>query len=151
MELDVDALRGSYVLAANRRPDFARRFFAILFARHPGARRLFDLPGTSPRVRDRSFRLALEAVLEHLEDASWLDDRLEMLGADNLVRGVTRDVYAWCGECLVATLADAAASGWTPHVGRAWADAIAVVTARMIEGAAEADTLVDYAVTPPPP
>jgi hemoglobin-like flavoprotein len=105
---------------------------------------------TPPVTRDRSMRRHLEAVLAHLDDADWLDDVLATWGADHLAHGITREAYGYMGECLVIALADALGAAWTPASARAWEGAIDDIRARLVHGAAEADTLVDYVTVPPP-
>ena len=49
---------------------------------------------------------------------------------------MTRERYAWVGECLLDTLAEVAGADWTPEVAKAWTDAFAAIQALMLEGAA---------------
>jgi hemoglobin-like flavoprotein len=121
----------------------------LLFARHPSTRILFVR--TDPRYRELRFKHALEVVLSHLDDDDWLDMTLRTVGAQHLALGATRHTYDWGAECLMIALAEASGSAWTPHVARAWEDALDDITERIIEGAAEADTLVDADIPSQPP
>ena len=147
MALEVGVVRASYVIAARRQPDMARRFFGLLFARHPAARALFV--DVEPRQREARFKHTLEVLLAHLHDGEWLDVTAHGLGAMYLAKGATRETYAWATECLLLVLADAAGHAWTPHVAQMWLTALSEVTELFIEGAAEADTLVDVAAPTP--
>jgi hemoglobin-like flavoprotein len=57
---------------------------------------------------------ALVALIDHLEDASWLGETLSALGAKHLEYGVTDEMYGWVGECLLATLTEVAGKDWSP-------------------------------------
>jgi hemoglobin-like flavoprotein len=59
---------------------------------------------------------AIAAVLDHLDDAPWLQQTLGQLGARHTGYGVTDAMYGMVGEALLATLAEIAAEAWTPVV-----------------------------------
>jgi hemoglobin-like flavoprotein len=132
MSLDVDALRESFALVAERAPDLTRRFYEILFERYPQARPLF---GASTRKQEEMLTRALAAVIDHLEDGAWLSDTLRALGAKHVGYGVTDEMYDWVGDALVRALAEAAGDAWTPRVAKAWGDAYGAIAGLMQEGA----------------
>jgi hemoglobin-like flavoprotein len=82
---------------------------------------------------------ALVAVLDHLEDAPWLESELQSLGAKHLDYGVTPEMYGWVGDALLRTLAEAAGSAWTPELQAAWAEAYGAIAGLMQRGAAHAE------------
>lgn len=134
MTLDADALRSSFDLVIDRRPDLTIRFYEILFERYPEAQPLFR---RNPReVQARMLAEAIAAVLDHLDDASWLAATLETLGAGHVDYGVTPPMYGWVGEALLATLAEVAAEAWTPRVEAAWLAAYGAIRDLMLAGAA---------------
>src|SRR5688572_8167173 len=102
MSLDVDVLRSSFEVAVTRQPRLTGRFYEILFQRYPQARPLFGR--NSQEKQEQMLAEALVAVLAHLEDASWLQTQLAALGQKHHEYGVTREMYDWVGECLVAAL-----------------------------------------------
>lgn len=132
MSLDVEALRSSFQLVVERSPNVVHRFYEVLFERYPAARSLF---GSKPaRKQEEMLTGALVAVMEHLEDASWLKSQLSALGAKHVEYGVADHMYSWVGECLVATLKEVAGAEWTPPTEQAWLEALRAISALMIEG-----------------
>jgi hemoglobin-like flavoprotein len=135
MALDPTILRDSFELIIDRRPDLTVRFYEILFARHPALEPMFR------RERGAQARMlagAIAAVLDHLEDAPWLEATLGRLGARHLEYGVTTAMYDQVGDALIATLAEVAAEGWTPEIERQWTLAYGAIASLMQTGAAAA-------------
>jgi|RhiMethySRZTD1v2_1073278.scaffolds.fasta_scaffold03887_6 hemoglobin-like flavoprotein len=133
MSLDVVALRESFELVVERSPELTRRFYEILFERFPQTRPMFRR--NTPAQQEKMLTAALVAVVDHLEDAPWLGSTLQALGARHVDYGVRDEMYAWVGECLLATLAEVAADDWTPRYAKAWQDAYAAISGLMLEGA----------------
>ncbi len=132
MTLDPTILRESFELIIDRRPDLTLRFYEILFARHPALAPMFR------RDRGAQARMlagAIAAVLDHLEDAPWLESTLGQLGARHLEYGVTHAMYDQVGEALLATLAEVAAESWTPEIERQWTLAFGAIASLMQAGA----------------
>jgi hemoglobin-like flavoprotein len=132
MGLNVDLLRGSFQLALERCPDLTHRFYAELLRRHPQARELFA--STSLDVQEQMLAQALVAVMDHLEDAGWLESTLSAMGARHAQYGVTTEMYDWVGECLLATIAEAAGPDWAPDLELAWTDVYAAIVELMLAG-----------------
>jgi hemoglobin-like flavoprotein len=133
MPLDVDVLRESFALVAERAPDLTSRFYDVLFRRYPQAQPLF---GRNTRARqEQMLTEALVAVLDHVENAAWLTETLQALGAKHVAYGVTDEMYDWVGDSLLITLAEVAGDAWTPRVARAWKDAYGAIAGLMMEGA----------------
>jgi hemoglobin-like flavoprotein len=133
MDLDIEALRDSFELIAERNPTITARFYEILFERYPQAKRLFGR--NSQKAQEDMLTRALAAVLDHLEDAPWLSQTLQALGAKHVGYGVTEEMYDWVGECLLAALGEAAGPAWTPRVQLAWRNAYAAISGLMLTGA----------------
>lgn len=130
MALNVELLRGSFELVATADPKFATRFYQILFQRYPQTQSMF-----SPSSRAKQAEMltaALVAVIDHLEDAPWLQSTLAALGEKHVGYGVTREMYDWVGECLLATLAEVAGPKWTPELAAQWAEAYGVIVSLML-------------------
>jgi hemoglobin-like flavoprotein len=137
MSLDVEALRDSFQLVVERAPNVTRRFYEILFERYPQAQKLFGR--NSQQKQEEMLTRALVAVVDHLEDASWLKDTLTSLGAKHVDYGVTDEMYHWVGDSLLATLAEVAADAWSPRVELAWRNAYGAISGLMIAGAHSRD------------
>jgi len=136
MSLDVEALRSSFDLVVERSPDVVHRFYEILFERHPEVRSMFSR--NSAAAQEKMLTGALVAVLEHLEDAPWLEGQLTALGAKHVSYGVRDEMYDWVGACLIAALKDAAGEAWTARVEAAWVAAFGAIAGLMLAGAARA-------------
>jgi hemoglobin-like flavoprotein len=138
MALDVDLLRGSFDLVIERQPQLTPRFYEILFARYPEVRPLFRRrPG---REQAEMLQQALVAVMEHLEDSTWLVDTLGAMGAKHLEYGVTDTMYDFVGDSLLATISEAAGANWTAALEAAWKEAYGTIAGLMKQGAAAART-----------
>ena len=130
MPLNVDLLRQSFEVVATSNPRFVSRFYEILFERHPQARPLFPQSGMARQAE--MLTQALVAVLDHLDDAPWLQDTLGALGAKHVDYGVTREMYDWVGASLLAALAEVAGPAWTPELQAAWAEAYGAIVSLML-------------------
>ncbi len=135
MTLDPEILRNSFDLIIDRRPDLTLRFYEILFERYPQLAPLFR---RDRKAQSKMLAQALSAVLEHLEDAPWLQSTLGALGAKHVEYGVTDQMYDFVGDALLATLAEVAAEAWTPEVANQWVKAYTAITGMMQAGAAAA-------------
>jgi hemoglobin-like flavoprotein len=133
MSLDVDALRESFALVAERAPDLTHRFYDQLFLRYPQVQSLFGR--NSKPKQERMLTEALVAVLEHLEQPVWLTDTLHALGAKHVGYGVTDEMYDMVGVALLATLAEVAGPAWTPRTEAAWKEAYGAIAGLMMDGA----------------
>jgi hemoglobin-like flavoprotein len=130
MTLNVRLLRDSFELVATANPHFVARFYEILFDRYPQTRGLFS-PGGAARQAEM-LTGALVAVLDHIEDAPWLQDTLGALGAKHVGYGVTPEMYGWVGASLLATLAEVAGPAWSPELEAAWGEAYGVIVSLML-------------------
>lgn len=133
MALDTQLLRSSFELVATRQPELTLRFYEILFERYPQARPLFR---RNPREEQaKMLTQALVAVLDHLEDASWLEETLGAMGRKHVDYGVTPEMYDWVGASLLATLAEVAAADWNDATAKAWGEAYGAIAGLMLKGA----------------
>jgi hemoglobin-like flavoprotein len=130
MPLNVNLLRQSFEVVATANPQFITRFYEILFERYPQTRPLFPPNGMARQAE--MLTQALVAVLDHLEDAPWLQGTLGALGAKHVGYGVTREMYDWVGASLLATLAEVAGSAWTPDLQAAWSEAYGAIVSLML-------------------
>jgi DNA-binding winged helix-turn-helix (wHTH) protein/hemoglobin-like flavoprotein len=130
--LESSLLRESFYAIVERAPSLTHRFYEILFGRFPEAKSLFVR--NTPSKQERMLADALTAIIDHLEDAPWLESTLLKLGARHAEYGVTDEMYEWVGSCLMTTLAEFAGDQWTPRVSRAWTDAYAAISGLMLAG-----------------
>jgi hemoglobin-like flavoprotein len=130
--MDIEILRKSFRIVDNREPDFAARFYGILFSRYPRVRPLFG--SNSPQKQQTMLYQAMVAILDHLEDAFWLEDALKKYGARHADYGVTEEMYDWFGECLLATLGQIYGPAWTLPLSTAWTEAYRIVSGLMKAG-----------------
>lgn len=133
MNLDIQLLRSSFELVVDREPELTAAFYRRLFSDFPQAKALFGR--NSERAQQEMLRDALIAVLDHLEDAPWLDNTLRALGARHHEYGVTPQMYDWVGQSLLATLAEIADDAWTPALAEAWGAAYGLIAQTMQAGA----------------
>lgn len=138
MSLDAPLLRSSFDLVAERQPQLVKRFYAILFERYPAVEPMFN-PAQRAK-QEEMLTAALVAVLDHLEDASWLDSTLRGLGARHAGYGVTAPMYAAVSECLRAAMAEAAGDDWNDATDQAWADALDAISSLMLAGSEQVET-----------
>lgn len=136
MALNVPLLRSSFDLVLERQPQLTPRFYEVLFSRYPQARPLFGR--RSEQEQQAMLQEALVAVVDHLEDASWLDETLRGMGRKHVEYGVTEDMYDWVGDSLLTTIAEVAGDDWTPELKQAWQEAYGAIASLMKAGAADA-------------
>lgn len=128
-----DLIRQNLELVASRAPDLTARFYERLFQQNHELRPMF-----SRRTADAQQRMLLEAivaVVDHLEDATWLEETLTAMGAKHVEYGVEDRMYPLVANALITTLADVSGEDWSPKVEVAWLDALTYVAETMIAGA----------------
>lgn len=118
-------------------PDIVSRFYAKLFERHPHLQPLFGR--RSQAAQEKMLLEAIMAVVDHMEDATWLRQTLRPMGAKHLGYGVRDEMYPLVADTLIATLREASGLEWSARIERAWADALGAVAAEMIAGSREAE------------
>jgi hemoglobin-like flavoprotein len=141
MSLNVELLRSSFALVLERAPNVTHRFYDHLFERHPDLRPLFGK--NSRGKQEEMLAQALVAVVDHLEDAPWLESTLKALGRKHVDYGVTDAMYDQVGDALLVTLGEVAAEAWTPELKQAWTDAYGAIAGLMQEGARGAATAAE--------
>jgi hemoglobin-like flavoprotein len=145
MALDVSILRDSFATVVERSPQVIARFYEIFFERFPEVRPMFGRAPAGIARQEKMLTDALVAVLDHLEDAPWLQETLFALGAKHVGYGVRDEMYGWVGQCLLAALAEAGGDAWTPAVEAQWAEAFGAIQSMMLAGAHAARSPVDAA------
>jgi hemoglobin-like flavoprotein len=133
MALDLDALEESFDLVAPRGDTLVEDFYERLFATAPAVEPLFA--GTDLRRQRAMLLAALILVRKSLRDPGALTARLRDLGARHVAYGAQPAHYPVVAEVLIASMAAVAGEAWSPRYERAWADALDVIAAAMLEGA----------------
>jgi hemoglobin-like flavoprotein len=134
MQLDVEALETSFGLVAPRGDRLMDVFYARLFAAAPSVKPLF---AASDFDRQKTMLLGVLALLPRsLRDPDALIPTLRRLGARHVAYGAEPGHYPVVGRVLIASIAEVAGEAWRPEYERAWAAALDVVAAAMLEGAA---------------
>lgn len=78
---------------------------------------------------------ALVSILDHLDDAAWLEETLTAMGRKHVDYGVTEEMYDWVGDSLLTTISEVAGDDWSPELEEAWKQAYAAIASLMIQGA----------------
>ena len=104
--------------------------------RYPQAKPMFA--HTSSARQEKMLAEALVAVIDHLEDAAWFETTMMALGERHAGYGVTDVMYAWVGDALLATLAEAAGEAWSDELDRQWTLAYQAIAGTMQAGAKRA-------------
>jgi len=136
MALNVPLLRASFDLVVSRQPQITPRFYEILFSRYPQVQPLFGR--NSGGAQAEMLQQALVSVIDHLEDATWLEQTLFAMGKKHVDYGVTSEMYDWVGDSLLRTLAEHAGEAWTNELNAAWTEAYGAIAGLMQRGAASA-------------
>jgi hemoglobin-like flavoprotein len=132
MALNGPVLRSSFELVVGRDPEFTLRFYRIFFTRYPQVVPLFGK--NSQAAQAKMLAEALSAVLDHLDDAPWLVSTLKGMGVKHEGYGVTRSMYPWVGECLLAAMAEVAGDDWSAEIEGAWVEAYGAICELMWAG-----------------
>lgn len=138
--MDSSLLTSSLLLVDGTEHELTPRFYEILFDRYPAVRPMF---GSDVRPQAEMLRGAIIAVLDHLDDASWLAETLGTLGARHAGWGVTPPMYAAVAECMIAAMQELGGDDWTPAMTEAWTEALGAVAGLMLAGTAQAEPAVE--------
>lgn len=123
---DAHILRETLELVLANDDTFPRRFYELLFERHPQAQALFHR--SSPGAQNKMFANKLTALVDHVDDPAWLERELATLAANHVGYGVTPEMYPWVGDALLATLREACGEAWTADAERAWTETYTAMT-----------------------
>lgn len=130
--MDIEVLRTSFESLDHGEWNFTRRFYENLLSRHPELRALF---GTEVQQKQHAMLYqAFAAIMDHLDDAFWLEGALTRYGARHATYGVTDEMYDWFGECLLETLAEVKGHEWSPPLEQAWSEAYVAISQLMKAG-----------------
>ena len=133
MGLNVELLRSSFALVLEREPTITHRFCGVLFSKYPQVKPLFGK--NSGEHQEKMLAGALVALMDHLENASWLEETLTTMGAKHLDCGVKDEMYPCVGDALITAMSPVAGADWTDEPTAQWSAAYGAITSLMLEGA----------------
>jgi hemoglobin-like flavoprotein len=136
MTLDIGLLRDTLEIALAADDTFPARFYELLFEAHPEVKALFR--ANSPGAQRKMFAQKLVALVDHMEDPTWLDRELGSLVVSHARYGVTPEMYPWVGEALVATLREACGDEWSSAAEATWVEAYGRLMHAVLAAAAPA-------------
>lgn len=128
-----ELIRANFALVVERSPDIVERFYARLFTEQPQLKALFGR--RSEKAQAEMLTGALIAVVEHLEDASWLVNTLAPMGDKHRTYGVKDEMYPMVAGALLGTLKEVGGPDWNEPTAAAWLGALTFVANTMIGGA----------------
>lgn len=126
-----NVLRDTLEIALAKDDGFGARFYHNLFEAHPELKPMFHR--SSPGAQEKMFAQKLTAIVDHLDDPAWLDREVVSLASKHLSYGVTEEMYAWVGDALVATLAEACGDDWTSEAETGWKIAYGSLAGKILE------------------
>ena len=133
-------LKESWSLVEEHQDKVAGYFYARMFLSRPDLRDLFPVQMDVQRSRLLN---AIVTAVQTLEDPEKFDDYLRGLGRDHRKFHVEPEHYDVVGRALIEAMRSFAGEQWGVEYDQAWADAYAVIAAKMLSGA-EADTNPAY-------
>jgi hemoglobin-like flavoprotein len=128
--VNVQILRETLELTLSRDDTFPTKFYVRLFDAHPQTRLLFHR--SSPGAQNKMFAQKLAAIVDHIDDPTWINRELHVLADNHKRYGVTAEMYPWVRDALLATLAEACGDAWTAAAEQAWTEAYASLMAGIL-------------------
>jgi NAD(P)H-flavin reductase/hemoglobin-like flavoprotein len=128
-------LKESWSLVEEHQDKVASYFYARIFLSHPPLRDLFPVQMDVQRARLLN---AIVTAVQTLGDPEAFDEYLRALGRDHRKFHVEPAHYEVVGGALIEAMRRYAGEQWSVEFDQAWADAYAVIAAKMLAGA-EAD------------
>lgn len=126
---DSDVLRDLLEEVLATSDNFPADFYARLFATRPELKPLFFR--SSPDAQQKMFAQKLMLLVDVLDQPERLEAELRHVKASHANYGVTREMYAWVGEALVATVSAALGERLQPAQREAlvagWAKMTAII------------------------
>jgi hemoglobin-like flavoprotein len=128
--VDVGILRDTleHTLAAD--DTFPKRFYDVLFSRHPEVIPMFHR--NSPGAQRKMFAQKVTMIVDHFEDPDWLARELGEVARSHQRYGVKPEMYAWVGQALIDTVREACGDHWSEAAERAWREAYQSIVASIL-------------------
>ena len=123
--MNAKLLRDTLELTLAADDTFPQRFYNHLFEAHPQLRDMFTR--NSRGAQNKMFAQKIAAIVDHVDDPSWLDRELRGLATSHAGYGVTAEMYPWVGDALIATVREACGDKWSAEAEHAWTEAYGVI------------------------
>ena len=137
MTLQLETLETSFDLIAPRGEELVDVFYARLFEAAPAVQPLFAR--TDLRKQKSMLLATLVLLRKSLRDLDAIVPKLRQLGARHVAYGARPEHYPVVADVMLASMAEIAGEVWTAEVEAAWAAALGLVAAAMLDGAREAE------------
>jgi hemoglobin-like flavoprotein len=132
--MNVELLRSTFERVRPIADDAARNFYGHMFKVYPQVKPLFA--NTDFTEQRKKLMASVAAVVALVDKPDELGPVLEKMGESHAGYGVEAHQYAYVSASMLTTLADALGDDWTPEVASIWANALALVSEKMIEAQA---------------
>lgn len=137
-ELEIKAIRKSFLLLEGHAQVFAAAFYKQLFKINPELRMMFRGDMDEQARKLMQMLILLNASLEHFHS---LKHSLRNLGKRHAGYGVRSEHYAMVGGILLRTLEEFAGTRFDTTLKAAWTKLLTLVSEEMLHGAGEAGIL----------
>jgi NAD(P)H-flavin reductase/hemoglobin-like flavoprotein len=134
-------LKESWALVEEQQDKLCSYFYARMFLSDPQLRDLFPIQMDVQRARLLG---AIVTAVQSVDDPERFDEYLRSLGRDHRKFHVSPEHYDVVGAALMEALRTFAGAEWSVEFDQAWRDAYAVISRRMIAGAADDDNRPPY-------
>jgi nitric oxide dioxygenase len=129
----VTRVRASFHVVAPRLDALVAGFYDRLFTRAPEVRAIFP---DDMSLQKYHLAAALALIGRNIDCLDALEDSLKGLGSQHVRFGAKPEHYPIVRDALVDSIAEQSGTAWNEQLRRDWTDAINVVTAMMLKGAA---------------
>lgn len=131
-----EQLQANLEYAVGRNPNIIHDFYALLFERYPGAKKLFGR--NSAQQQAEMLTEAISMLVAHLEDPDFVRQTMLAVGRKHVDYGVEDHMYGWVSECLLASLESSSADTWSKELAEGWTGVFETISTIAVEGATAA-------------
>lgn len=128
-------LQDNLELVVSRDPDLMNIFYGKLFENYPQVKPLFGRNSQAEQAKMLTEAVAM--LVSKVEDPEFVRSTMLAVGRKHVDYNVEDHMYAWVGECLLATLKQVSADEWNADIEAAWSGTLEAISNIAIEGAAE--------------
>ena len=136
MSLNIELLRSSFEKVKPIANDVADKFYEYLWTDYPASKAIFE--GIDMKKQKGALLGSLVHIVDNLESDK-LPTYLKKMGGRHVNYNTADEHYDLVGASLLKTFAYFFDDEWTDELQTAWADAYAVISSLMIEGAHEVE------------
>jgi hemoglobin-like flavoprotein/Ran GTPase-activating protein (RanGAP) involved in mRNA processing and transport len=136
----VARIESSFARLSSEGADFASRFYAVFFRKHPGVVPLFR--ATSMRRQHQHLMAILAFLVDNLRHPDTVAASLVELAHRHVDYGVSPAHYYAMSAVLLEAIADTLGDDWTPDVEAAWHEGLTAVVTVMLASHRDADAAV---------